>query len=355
MLGPIGRIFDDEAANARAKMAVIYIVLITANVLSWAWALIAFRPYPVLLGTALLAYTFGLRHAVDADHIAAIDNVTRKLMQAGKRPVSVGFFFSLGHSTVVIVASVFVALAVNALQSKLDQFREIGGVIGTSVSAFFLIAIAGANAIILVGVWRMFNAVRRGNHLVEEELDILLSRRGVLGRWLRSFFAMISKSWHMYPLGVLFGLGFDTATEIGLLGISAAQGSQGLSLWSVLVFPALFTAGMALVDTTDGVLMIGAYGWAFIKPIRKLYYNLTITLVSVITALLVGGVEALGLIGNKLGFDGGFWTFIAALNENFGDLGYLIIAIFAMCWLVSAVVYRVRRYDEMEVLVVERR
>jgi len=200
----------------------------------------------------------------------------------------------------------------------------------------------------------MFGAVRRGEHLVEEELDILLSQRGVLGRLLRSFFAMISKSWHMYPLGILFGLGFDTATEVGLLGISAAQGSQGLPVWSVLVFPALFTAGMALVDTTDGVLMIGAYGWAFIKPIRKLYYNLTITLVSVIVALLIGGVESLGLIGSELGFDGSFWTFIDALNENFGALGYLIVAIFVTCWFVSAVIYRFKRYDKMEVLVAER-
>jgi nickel/cobalt transporter (NiCoT) family protein len=216
MLRMLGRIFDDQPVDTRVKVAVLYAVLLAANVLAWLWALIAFRQYPVLLGTALLAYTFGLRHAVDADHIAAIDNVTRKLMQAGKRPISVGFFFSLGHSTVVIVASVFVALAVSALQSKFDHFKEIGGVIGTSVSAFFLIVIAGANTVILVGVWRMFNAVRRGEHLVEEDLDILLSQRSFLGRLLRSFFGMISKSWHMYPLGILFGLGFDTATEIGL-------------------------------------------------------------------------------------------------------------------------------------------
>jgi nickel/cobalt transporter (NiCoT) family protein len=350
-----GRIFDDEPAGVRGKIAVIYAVLVTANLLSWIWALIAFRQYPVLLGTALLAYTFGLRHAVDADHIAAIDNVTRKLMQVGKRPISVGLFFSLGHSTVVIVASVLVAFAVSALQSKFEHFKDIGGVIGTSVSAFFLIAIAGANTIILVGVWRMFNAVRRGEHLVEEDLDILLAQRGVLGRLLRSLFGMISRSWHMYPLGLLFGLGFDTATEIGLLGISAAQGSQGLPWWSILIFPALFTAGMSLVDTTDGVLMIGAYGWTFLKPIRKLYYNMTITLVSVIVAFLIGGVEALGLIGSKLGFDGSFWTFINTLNDNFGALGYLIIAIFLGCWLASVAIYRFKRFDDMDVVVIDRR
>ena len=351
----LGGIFDDRPVDTRARVAVLYAVLLAANGLAWLWALIAFRHYPVLLGTALLAYTFGLRHAVDADHIAAIDNVTRKLMQAGKRPISVGFFFSLGHSTVVIVASIFVALAVSALQSRFDHFKEIGGLIGTGVSAFFLIAIAGANTVILVGVYRMFNAVRRGERLVEQDLDILLSQRGFLGRLLRSFFGMISKSWHMYPLGILFGLGFDTATEIGLLGISAAQGSQGLPLWSILIFPALFTAGMSLLDTTDGVLMVGAYGWAFVKPIRKLYYNMTITLVSVIVALVIGGVEALGLVGNKLGLRGGFWTFIDALNENFGSLGYLIILIFVVCWLISTAIYRFKRFDDMQLTIVERR
>lgn len=354
MLGIIGRIFDDKPAETRAKVAIIYSLLLAVNVLSWIWALIAFRQYPVLLGTALLAYTFGLRHAVDADHIAAIDNVMRKLMQAGKRPISVGLFFSLGHSTVVIVASIFVALAVGALQSKFDYFKEIAGVVGTSVSAFFLVVIACANTVVLVGVYRMFDAVSRGERLIEEDLDILLSQRGVLGRWLRSFFGMISSSWHMYPLGVLFGLGFDTATEIGLLGISAAQGSRGLPLWSILIFPTLFTAGMALIDTTDGVLMIGAYGWAFVKPIRKLYYNITITLVSVIVALVIGGVEAFGLIGTKLGLDGSFWALVYALNGSFGALGYLIIAIFVVCWLTSAAIYRLKRFDELEVSIVER-
>jgi nickel/cobalt transporter (NiCoT) family protein len=354
MLGLLSRIFDDKAADMPAKLAGIYTVLIAANVLSWLWALVALRQYPVLLGTALLAYTFGLRHAVDADHIAAIDNVTRKLMQAGKRPISVGFFFALGHSTVVIIASVLVALAIGALQSKFDHFMDIGGAIGTGISAFFLLVIAAANTFVLVAVWRMFNAVRQGKHFVEEDLDIVLSQRGVMGRLLRSLFGMISKSWHMYPLGILFGLGFDTATEIGLLGISATQSSQGLELWLILIFPALFTAGMSLIDTTDGVLMVGAYGWAFVKPIRKLYYNMTITLVSVIVALAIGGIEALGLIGNKLGLHGGFWTLIDTLNENFGSLGYLIILIFVACWLISTAIYRFKRFDDMQLTVVER-
>ena len=343
------RLFDDEPDGFRIKVALTYLLLAIVNVGAWLAALITFRGYPVLLGTALLAYTFGLRHAVDADHIAAIDNVTRKLMQAGKRPLSVGLFFSLGHSTVVVVASVVVALLVGAMQSRFAAFKAIGGVIGTSVSALFLLMVAAANIVILVSVVRMFNAARRGHDVIEEDLNLLLAQRGLLGRLLRSLFAMIAKSWHMYPLGILFGLGFDTATEIGLLGISAAQGSQGLPLWSILIFPALFTAGMSLVDTTDGILMIGAYGWAFVKPIRKLYYNMTITFVSVIVALMIGGVEALGLLGSRLELDGGFWQAIYALNDNFGMLGYLIIAIFAACWLLSAIIYRVKRYDELEI------
>jgi nickel/cobalt transporter (NiCoT) family protein len=347
----IRTLFDDGADNLRSRTLAIYAILIPLNLLAWLWALIAFRDQPVLLGTAPLAYTFGLRHAVDADHIAAIDNVTRKLMQSGKRPISVGLFFALGHSTVVVVASIFVALAVSALQSKFESFKEIGGLIGTGVSAFFLLVVALANIVILVSVYRLFTAVKRGERFIEEDLDILLAQRGVIGRALRSLFSIISKSWHMYPLGILFGLGFDTATEIALLGISAAQGAEGMSMWSILVFPALFTAGMSLVDTTDAVLMVRAYGWAFIKPIRKLYYNMTITLVSVIVALVIGGVEALGLIGRKLDLSGGFWRGIEALNENFGALGYLIIAIFIVSWMISVIVYRLKGYDDIEVRV----
>ncbi|WP_441231434.1 HoxN/HupN/NixA family nickel/cobalt transporter [Tardiphaga sp. 215_C5_N2_1] len=349
----IRTLFNDGADNLRGRIIAIYAILIPANVLAWIWALVAFRDQPVLLGTALLAYTFGLRHAVDADHIAAIDNVTRKLMQSGKRPLSVGLFFSLGHSTVVVVASIFVALAVSALQEKFADFKEIGGLIGTSVSAFFLLIVAVANIFILVSVYRLFKAVKRGERFIDEDLNVLLSQRGVIGRMLRSVFAVISKSWHMYPLGILFGLGFDTATEIALLGISASQSADGMSMLSILVFPALFTAGMSLVDATDSVLMVRAYGWAFVKPIRKLYYNMIITLVSVIVALVIGGVEALGLIGRKLDLSGSFWDGIEALNENFGALGYLIIAIFILSWMISVIVYRVKGYDDIEVRVHE--
>jgi high-affinity nickel-transport protein len=302
----------------------------------------------VLLGTAFLAYSFGLRHAVDADHIAAIDNVTRKLMQEGKRPVAVGFMFSLGHSTVVIVGSLVIAAVALGLQKHIDHYRNIGGVIGTLVSAVFLLAIAIVNIVILRSVYGTFTRVRRGEPYVDEDLDLLLANRGFLARIFRPIFAMIRRSWHMYPLGVLFGLGFDTATEIGLIGISAAEASRGLPLWSIAVFPVLFAAGMSLIDTTDNILMLGAYGWAYIKPIRKLYYNLTITSVSVVVALIVGGIEALGLLGGQLHLQGIFWGFIDRLNSNFGVLGYCIIGIFALSWIVSIAIYKLRRFEDLE-------
>ena len=344
----ITKLFNDQNAELRSKVVGIYVVLIGANVLAWIWALVAFHDYPVLIGTAFLAYTFGLRHAVDADHIAAIDNVTRKLMQEGKRPVSVGFFFALGHSTIVALGSAGVALATGALQGRFESFRLVGGLIGTSASVVFLFLVAAANLLILSSVYRTFRRVRRGDALVEEDLNHLLAQRGLLGRVFRPMFAMVARSWHMYPLGFLFGLGFDTATEIGLLGISAAEASRGLPIWSIMVFPALFTAGMSLIDTTDGVLMLGAYGWAFTKPIRKVYYNLTITFVSVVVAVLIGSIEALGLAADQLKLEGPFWAMIGALNDHFGSLGYLIIAIFAASWLVSVIVYRLGRFDMLE-------
>jgi high-affinity nickel-transport protein len=344
------RIFSDRGADLIGKIVGIYGVLVVANAAAWTWALIAFRDYPVLLGTALLAYGFGLRHAVDADHIAAIDNVTRKLMQEGKRPVAIGFYFSLGHSTVVLLVTAAIAVTASALQSRFAAFKAVGGIIGTSVSALFLFAIAIVNIIVLGAIYRTFQAVRRGERLIEDDLNAFLAQRSIVGRLLRPLFRLIGKSWHMYPLGFLFGLGFDTASEIGLLGIAAAEASHGLSPWSILVFPALFAAGMSLVDTTDSVLMLGAYGWAYVKPIRKLYYNMTITFVSVLVALIVGGIEALGLIADKLSLEGAFWGMIAALNDNFGSLGYVIIAVFAISWFVSAAIYRLKRYDEIEIV-----
>ncbi|MFZ0632194.1 MAG: HoxN/HupN/NixA family nickel/cobalt transporter [Acidobacteriaceae bacterium] len=341
-------LFSDHADHVRARIVGIYALLAVFNAGAWLWAVAAFHRYPVLLGTAFLAYSFGLRHAVDADHIAAIDNVTRKLMQEGKRPVAVGFMFSLGHSTVVILGALLLAAAALGLQQHVDHYRSIGGLIGTSVSALFLLAIALVNLIILRSVYATFRRVRRGEPYVDEDFDLLLNNRGFLARIFRPVFAMIRRSWHMYPLGFLFGLGFDTATEIGLLGLSAAEASRGLSLWSILVFPVLFAAGMSLIDTTDNILMLGAYGWAYIKPIRKLYYNLTITSVSVVVAFVVGGVEALGLLGGQFHLQGSFWALVSRLNDNFGMLGYCIIGIFALAWIVSIAIYKFRRFEDLE-------
>jgi high-affinity nickel-transport protein len=332
----------------RRPIVALYAALAVANVAAWGWALVAFRDHPLLLGTAALAYGLGLRHAMDADHIAAIDNVTRKLMQEGQRPIAVGLFFSLGHSTIVVLASVAIAVAASALQSRFAAFRQVGGTIGTAVSALFLLLIAVINLFVLAEVWRAFQRVKAGEPYYEEQLAPLLAGGKLLARIFRPLFGMIRRSWHMYPLGFLFGLGFDTATEIALLGISATQATQGLPIWNILVFPALFTAGMTLVDTTDSILMVGAYGWAFTRPIRKLYYNLTITAVSVAVALVVGGIEALGLLGEKLALRGAFWEGIGRIAGSFGLLGYVIAGVFVASWIVAAVVYRARGYDALE-------
>jgi high-affinity nickel-transport protein len=344
----IQALFNDASADVKGKVIGMYTLLIAMNVGAWLWAFLTFRDYPLLMGTSFLAYSFGLRHAVDADHIAAIDNVTRKLMQEGKKPVAVGFMFSLGHSTVVFLACVAIAATAAAFRDQIDSVREIGGLIGTLVSAFFLLIIAAINLVVLRSVYKTFRRVCRGEPYVEEDFNMLLADRGFLARIFRPMFRIITRSWHMYPLGVLFGLGFDTATEIALLGLSATEATRGLSIWSILIFPALFTAGMALIDTTDGILMLGAYGWAFVKPIRKLYYNMTITFMSVLVAVVIGGIEVLGLIGDKLHLSGAFWEVLGSISNHLGMLGYLIIGLFIVCWIVSWAVYKWFRFDDLE-------
>jgi high-affinity nickel-transport protein len=334
---------------ATTRIAMLGAALVAANALAWLWALAMFHDTPALLGTALLAYTFGLRHAVDADHIAAIDNVTRKLMQDGHRPLGVGLYFSLGHSTVVVLASAAIAIGASALETRFQQYRQIGAIAGTAVSVTFLFGIAFANVLVLMAIYRTFQRVKAGGTYNEEDLNPLLANRGPLSRLFRPVFRLIRTSWHMYPLGFLFGLGFDTATEVGVLGMSAVGASRGLPIWSIMVFPALFTAGMTLVDTADGILMVRAYGWAFVRPIRKLYYNMTMTAVSVAVAVMVGGIEALATIGDQLGAGAGFWRAVAGLNDSFGMLGFLIVGLFAGCFLISLLVYRAKGYDRIGV------
>jgi high-affinity nickel-transport protein len=295
------------------------------NLGAWIAAFAAFGSHPALLGTALLAYTFGLRHAVDADHICAIDNVTRKLLADGQRPAAVGLFFSLGHSTVVIALSAAAALAGSAVRTAFPLLQHAGGVIGTLVSSSFLIAIAAVNAFVLADVVRAMRRARRGEPLTDQTLAGLLSNQGFLARFLRPLLQAVSKSQHMYAVGLLFGLGFDTATEVAVLGIAAIEGARGMPIFYVLLFPLLFTAGMSLLDTADGLLMLRAYGWALYKPERRLCYNLTVTLVSVLAAAFVGAGEALGTLHNP------------------GTVGPILICVFAGSWGLAALVYRVTR------------
>jgi nickel/cobalt transporter (NiCoT) family protein len=337
------RVFDDLPGCYRTKTLALYALLAAANVLSWGWAFLLFRDRPALLGTALLAYVFGLRHAADADHIAAIDNAVRKLMQEDKRPVSAGFFFALGHSTIVIAASLAIALTATALE--VSPVKAAGAQIGTAISALFLLGIGLINIVILKGVWQAFRLAREDAG--SRAFDVPPPGGGFLAKLCKPLFRTISRSWHMYPLGALFGLGFDTATEIGLLSISAAQAAQGLPVWAVLVFPALFTAGMALIDTTDSVLMGEAYGWAFVNPARKLWYNLTITAASVAVALFIGGIEAAGLMADKFALEGWVFRLAANLNADLANFGFVVIGVFALSWIASMAIYRWNRYGDL--------
>jgi len=331
----------------KSSVTGLFTLLIILNIAAWAWALQASQGRPTWLGTALLAWVFGLRHAVDADHIAAIDNTVRKLMQHGERPVTTGLFFSLGHSTVVFGAVVLLVVTAAAMKDDLVAFRRYGGAIGVSVSAIFLLLIAVFNLFILRSVWRSFRAARDG--VLDENRAMDLQAGGVIGRIFRPLFRVVTRSWHMYPIGLLFGLGFDTATEIGLLSIAGSEAANGLSPWQTLVFPALFAASMALVDSADSALMVGAYGWAFVNPVRKLWYNLTITAVSVVVALLIGGVEAVALISETFGLNSGLWRWIAEINDDLANFGFVVVGIFVVAWIVSAAVYWLKGYDQVAV------
>ncbi|HEY8416272.1 MAG TPA: HoxN/HupN/NixA family nickel/cobalt transporter [Thermaerobacter sp.] len=298
--------------------------------------------HSAILGIGLLAYTLGLRHAFDADHIAAIDNTVRKLVQQKQNPSGVGFYFSLGHSTVVFLAALATAFAANWLQEKIPVFQEVGGMIGTLVSGIFLVVIALLNLMIWMDIWRLLRALRMGEYR-PELLDDLLMNRGLMARLAKPLWRFIGKSWHVYPLGLLFGLGFDTASQISLLALSAASATT-LSWSGILALPLLFAAGMSLMDTADGVFMTRAYGWAFSTPLRKLYYNLTVTGLSVVAALLIGSIELLQVLGEKLEFKGRFWDWLR--NLELGAVGYLLVGLFVLAWAVSYCVWKVGRLEE---------
>jgi high-affinity nickel-transport protein len=298
-------------------------------------------------GTGLTAYTLGLRHAFDADHIAAIDNTTRKLMEDGRRPLSVGFWFSLGHSSVVFGLTFLLAAGVRAVGTGLadddSELHQLGGLIGTFVSGAFLLLIAAINLAILVGLARVFREMRRGEY-DEDALEEQLNNRGLLNRFLGRATRAIRKPWQMYPLGILFGLGFDTVTEISLLVLAAGSVASGLPWYAILCLPVLFAAGMSLLDTIDGSFMNFAYGWAFSKPVRKVYYNLTITGLSIAVAMIIGGIELLGVLAEKLSLTGPFWDSVTSLDLN--TVGFWIVGLFTATWVVALAVWKFGRVEE---------
>jgi nickel/cobalt transporter (NiCoT) family protein len=350
----VARVRSSLTARERLTLASMFGFIALLHLIGW-FTLIAFVTpghYSVGdkalgIGVGLTAYTLGLRHAFDADHIAAIDNTTRKLMSDGQRPLGVGFFFSLGHSTVVFglafLLSIGVKTIIGPVTDDASALHHYTGLIGTSVSGFFLYLIAGINLVILVGIARVFLRMRGGGY-DEADLEQQLNNRGLLNRLLGRFTRSITTSWHVYPVGLLFGLGFDTATEIALLVLAGTSAIAGVPWYAILCLPVLFAAGMTLLDTLDGTFMNFAYGWAFSKPVRKVYYNLIITGLSVAVALLIGSIELLGLLAEELGLSGGFWDWIAGIDLN--AVGFVIVGMFVATWAVALLVWRVGRIEE---------
>ncbi|WP_199897040.1 HoxN/HupN/NixA family nickel/cobalt transporter [Halarchaeum acidiphilum] len=315
------------------------------HAIGWGVLLLVVTPSrPGLLGTGVLAYSLGLRHAFDADHIAAIDNTTRAFLEEGRRQVGVGFFFSLGHSTVVAAMALALAVATGVAQAELPMLRDIGGLFGTVVSGGFLYVIGIVNLIVLVDLVRAFRRTRAADDADDDSLDAHLGDRGLLNRFVSRFYERIDRSWQLYPLGVLFGLGFDTASEIALLAVAAGAASSGVSVTGILVLPVLFAAGMCALDTADGAFMAYAYDWAFTTPTRKLYYNVTVTAISVVVALFVGTVELAQVLASTLDLHGAVWTALRTLS--LGALGYAVVALFAVAWALSYGVWKLGGFDD---------
>jgi high-affinity nickel-transport protein len=326
----------------KIKIGSIYAILAALTVVLILTATMIGYKYAVLAGLGIVSYVLGLRHAVDADHIAAIDNTTRKLLQQGKRPVTVGMWFSLGHSTIVIALTVALILATKAVVGAVPAFESGGAIVGTSISGVFLFIIGFVNVLIVLGVYKTFKALRTGK-IGSSELDEHMNKNSFMNRTMGKLFKIVNEPWQIFPVGILFGLGFDTATQIALIAISVGV-SGSVPFIYVLMMPLLFTAGMVTIDTSDGVSMRCAYGWAFLKPIRKIYYNLTITIISVLVAFAIGGIELIQVISSELGWTSGFWGFLATLD--FETMGYFIIAIFLISWLVAMAYYRYKGYEK---------
>lgn len=315
--------------------------LVAANITVWTWAWLNLQDQAALLGAAVLAYSFGLRHGLDADHIAAIDNVTRKLMQEGKRPVAVGFFFAFGHSMVVVLASILIAYAAKSFTPYLPRIQEYGGLLSATISSTFLLVIGLFNAFLLADLYRAYRN-SRGSKEGGDSREVGQLKGNLLARLCAPVFGKIRHSWQMMPLGFLFGLGFETATEVALLSTAAMHAVQGIDLMTILLFPALFTVGMLTVDAIDGVLMLRVYGWAYVHPIRKLYYNLVLTLISTALALVIAGIGMVSLLHEYFDLQGELWSNIQALQEHYMTLGYIIIGVFLLAWMGSSLAYRLR-------------
>jgi len=336
------------------KMGIIYGALAVVTVLAFVGAF-QYLPHHfsgevsggalLFTGLAITAYILGVRHGFDADHIAAIDNTTRKLLNDGKRPLTVGTWFSLGHSTIVCGMIVALVAATEFITRQYNTFASVGAVLGTLISGIFLFLIGIVNVLIVLEVYRMFRGVRDGK-LDQKALDDQMLKRGFLNRIFGRFFRVVTEPWQIYPIGVLFGLGFDTATEVLIIGLTIlVAGSGAIPLWAVLFLPLLFTCGMVLSDTTDGFAMRYAYGWAFNHPIRKIFYNLTLTIISVLVAFAIGGVELLQVLSGEFGWGGPFWSWLD--NLDFEALGVGIVILFLASWGVAMAIYYAKGYEKV--------
>jgi high-affinity nickel-transport protein len=331
------------SSSEKTVILVVYGAIAAATLLGFATSAYMGSSYVVLAGLGLVAYVLGLRHGFDADHIAAIDNTTRKLMQEGKRPLTVGTWFSLGHSTIVVALILALTAATRMVVGNIPELRSMGMVLGTLASGAFLFIIGIINLVIVREIYGIFRGVRE-DKLNGAQLEAALNKRGFMNRYFGRLFKVVKKPWQIYPVGVLFGLGFDTASEVALIAISiGVSASMSIPIWTILVLPLMFTCGMVLVDTSDGMSMSLVYGWAFLKPVRKIYYNLTVTVISVLVAFLIGGVEVIQVVSGELRLSGAFWSWMNGLN--FGTLGYGVVALFVLSWVFSMAYYRYRGYD----------
>ncbi len=327
-----------ELLDDRKQWVGYFVVVIVLHIVGFIGLWSVAMQAPLFVATGLLAYTLGLRHAFDADHIAAIDNTVRKLIRQKQNSLGVGFYFSLGHSSVVFLMVVVTAISMKWAIQELPWLTEVGGVIGATVSGSFLLLIGGINILVLWQLVALLKRYRNGQH-EDREFEIWLARRGFFIKMLRPVFALVSKSWHVYPLGFLFGLGFDTASEITLLVISAGASQLGISIWGILALPVLFAAGMSLMDTADGIFMTKAYKWTFSSPLHKLYYNIVVTTITVVAALIIATVTLSRLLSEKLGWTGGLWSWMKQLDLGF--LGYMLVGLFVLVWVIS---YNLRKY-----------